>query len=284
MVLLTAPSPRLRAAWTPTGVLRSSAGCSLPAGTPQNGFVLHPSLMDGAFQCALGMALNEAGASTEGAALPFALDRVEILGPCVPEMAVHIRISGKGEQTGRVRTLDLDLMDMDGSGPRPHAGLRDAEVGEACSRADEGLGGRSASVRAGLASDHDRSDREPGRNSRDATCFSAIVRKLSANGLRVDGLIGPAAFPKARRPLPTAASPSTRPRCSLSSKTPHASAVPALLQVVIPKDAGLLAGLAGLLRTAQQEVPRLNCQLLALDPVLGASETLPTPRRLCGTP
>ncbi len=76
--------------------------------------MLHPSLMDGAFQCALGMALNEAGASAEGAALPFALDRVEIFGTCVPEMAVHIRTSDKGEQTSRVRTLDLDLMDMDG--------------------------------------------------------------------------------------------------------------------------------------------------------------------------
>jgi len=76
-------------------------------------YPLHPSLLDGAFQAAIGMALAEGG--TPAAALPFAIDAIDILGPLEAEMWVHIRPAAKAETAQRVRTLDLDLLAADGS-------------------------------------------------------------------------------------------------------------------------------------------------------------------------
>jgi amino acid adenylation domain-containing protein len=81
----------------------------------QSGFALHPSLLDGAFQAAIGMALNPDGTPAEtGAALPFALESVELLRPLPAECWVAIRPAAVG-QGERVRTLDLDLLDEDGA-------------------------------------------------------------------------------------------------------------------------------------------------------------------------
>ena len=101
--LSTGPGPRVLAKLT------------LPAaGGAVDAFGLHPSLLDGAFQAALGMALAE-DESANGAALPFAIDRVDILGPCAPVMWVLIRPAAGAETAPRVRTLDLDLADETGA-------------------------------------------------------------------------------------------------------------------------------------------------------------------------
>ncbi|MGE5514810.1 MAG: amino acid adenylation domain-containing protein [Bacteroidota bacterium] len=91
------------------------ARLTLPAhASTLDAYPLHPSLMDGAFQAALGMALAE-DAAAPGAALPFAIDSVDILGPCAPVMWVHIRAAAQAEAAPRVRTLDLDLADETGA-------------------------------------------------------------------------------------------------------------------------------------------------------------------------
>jgi amino acid adenylation domain-containing protein len=82
---------------------------ALLAGLPA--FGLHPSLLDGAFQATIGMVLG-AGEGQE-TALPFALDRVDIHGPCTARMWVHVR-SGETPASGTVRALDLDLLDAAG--------------------------------------------------------------------------------------------------------------------------------------------------------------------------
>ncbi len=79
-----------------------------------NAYPLHPSLMDGAFQAAIGVTLNAGGGTSEGAALPFSVDLIEVLGPCVPDMWVHVRAAAQAEAAPRVRTLDMDLMDTVG--------------------------------------------------------------------------------------------------------------------------------------------------------------------------
>lgn len=74
---------------------------------------LHPSLMDGALQSAIGLALDAAGDAPKTAALPFSVDAVEILGPCEATMWAHVR---GGPATGSgLRKMDIDLLADDGS-------------------------------------------------------------------------------------------------------------------------------------------------------------------------
>ncbi len=153
------------------------------------------------------MALNEAGASAEGAALPFALDRVEIFGPCVPEMAVHIRTSGKGEQTGRVRTLDLDLMDMDGVVRVRMQGFATRKLAKPAQEPTKGLADDAFLFAPEWRPIAGLSERQSGAVRATAMYFSAIIRRLSPNSFRSSGLSGRATSPKAKSSLPMLASP-----------------------------------------------------------------------------
>ena len=97
-----------------TGEAGVLARLRLPDSVAGAGFALHPSLLDGAFQAAIGMALNPDGTPSEGgAALPFALESVELLRAVPADCWVAIRPAAEG-QGERVRTLDLDLLDAEG--------------------------------------------------------------------------------------------------------------------------------------------------------------------------
>jgi len=72
-------------------------------------FGLHPSLMDGALQAAIGLALDAAGKAPEAAALPFSVEGVRIFGVCKEHMWAHVR---HRDQTGSgLRKMDIDLID-----------------------------------------------------------------------------------------------------------------------------------------------------------------------------
>ncbi len=104
----------ITALWTGPGpsVLAQLTLPPMVAGT-RDCYPLHPSLLDGAFQAAFGMTLAEG--ESPAAALPFAVEALDILGPLETEMWVHIRPAAKAETAQRVRTLDLDLLAADGS-------------------------------------------------------------------------------------------------------------------------------------------------------------------------
>ncbi len=68
-----------------------------------DGFVLHPTMMDGALQASLGLVLT-AGASAP--LVPFALEELEVYAGCVPRMWVLLRRSG---------SLDIDCCDEEGN-------------------------------------------------------------------------------------------------------------------------------------------------------------------------
>ncbi|SEH40710.1 non-ribosomal peptide synthetase [Magnetospirillum fulvum] len=76
-------------------------------------FGLHPSLLDGAFQSALGMALAEG--PSDSAALPFAIDRVEPVGALAPVMWAYLRPAAESDAALRVRSHDIDLIGEDGT-------------------------------------------------------------------------------------------------------------------------------------------------------------------------
>ena len=69
-------------------------------------FGLHPSLLDAALQASIGVLR----ATTE-TYLPYALEELEILGPCAPEMWAWVRRSANADTTAPSEKLDIDLCD-----------------------------------------------------------------------------------------------------------------------------------------------------------------------------
>ncbi|WPQ61778.1 SDR family NAD(P)-dependent oxidoreductase [Chitinophaga sancti] len=91
------------------------ARLELPVGDA--GFVLHPGMMDAGFQAAIGMALGAGGESPAGmgAMLPFALDQLEVYKSCVSSMWAFVRYSDNGQGSSRMGKLDITLCDETGS-------------------------------------------------------------------------------------------------------------------------------------------------------------------------
>jgi len=79
----------------------------------QADYLLHPSVMDGALQAAIG--LFDASADASGQArLPFALNTLRIVAPCTTEMFAWVRYSPGSGPNDSVVKLDIDL--CNGSG------------------------------------------------------------------------------------------------------------------------------------------------------------------------
>ncbi|MFH9089270.1 SDR family NAD(P)-dependent oxidoreductase [Streptomyces sp. NPDC017673] len=107
--------PSLRAiegAWAGPGVVL--AELRVPAGVPSGApYVLHPSLLDAAIQASAAMQLAAGGAAPE-TAVPFFLDRLEILAPCPRSMWAVVRLADGGTEATATSTLHIDLLDPDG--------------------------------------------------------------------------------------------------------------------------------------------------------------------------
>lgn len=75
----------------------------------QEQFVIHPSLLDAALQASIGLFLGE-----EISALPFALDKLQVLEYCPDSVWVWIRHSSNNRSNGKVQKLDFDICDETG--------------------------------------------------------------------------------------------------------------------------------------------------------------------------
>ncbi len=76
-------------------------------------YVLHPSLMDGALQAAVGLITGWTSASGQ-LLLPFTLESLRIVSPCTTEMFAWVRYAPGSQPGDRVVRLDIDLCDSDG--------------------------------------------------------------------------------------------------------------------------------------------------------------------------
>jgi polyketide synthase PksL len=76
-------------------------------------YVLHPSLMDGALQAAVG--LVDSSAETSTPLLPFSLDSLRIVSRCGPEMVAWVRYAPASQPADNVVKLDIDLCDERGN-------------------------------------------------------------------------------------------------------------------------------------------------------------------------
>src|SRR6266540_3562961 len=76
-------------------------------------YVLHPSLMDGALQAAVG--LIDGGPESNQTRLPFALETLRIVSPCSQEMVAWVRYAPGSQAADTVIKLDVDLCDERGN-------------------------------------------------------------------------------------------------------------------------------------------------------------------------
>ncbi|WP_187696013.1 type I polyketide synthase, partial [Priestia megaterium] len=90
------------------------AKLALPSGLfdTLNQFKLHPSLMDAALQSAIGFLIDQ---KLLKLALPFALQEVDILGSCTPNMWARVCYSDGCNLEDKVQKLDIDLCDDQGN-------------------------------------------------------------------------------------------------------------------------------------------------------------------------
>ncbi|MBP0454655.1 SDR family NAD(P)-dependent oxidoreductase [Kitasatospora sp. RG8] len=92
----------------------------LPAGAAatQDAFVLHPGLLDSAFQASVGL-FGAAGDAPDAAGtvlhLPFALDELEVFGPVTSGLWAWVRYSADDRPGLGVRKVDIDLLDDAGA-------------------------------------------------------------------------------------------------------------------------------------------------------------------------
>ncbi|WP_146149216.1 SDR family NAD(P)-dependent oxidoreductase [Nitratireductor sp. StC3] len=75
-------------------------------------YVLHPSILDGALQAALGLELERA--QQDGLSLPFAAEAVAVFGPSPSSGWAWVRDSAGGDASRTLRKLDIDICDDDG--------------------------------------------------------------------------------------------------------------------------------------------------------------------------
>lgn len=77
----------------------------------QDHYVLHPSMIDAAFQASIGLRLGTEDASlTESQAmLPFALQDIQIFKDCETSMWARVKYSEDSTAADRIQKLDIDL-------------------------------------------------------------------------------------------------------------------------------------------------------------------------------
>ncbi|WP_405194522.1 SDR family NAD(P)-dependent oxidoreductase [Streptomyces anulatus] len=116
MGIVHGPSLRaIREAYVDTGTGTVLAELELPAGTDpaDGGPVLPPAMLDSAIQASIALHLTDGPADPE-TAVPFALDRFELLAPCPSSARAVVRVAdGAGPATALSR-LDVDITDVHG--------------------------------------------------------------------------------------------------------------------------------------------------------------------------
>ncbi|WP_067339080.1 non-ribosomal peptide synthetase [Stappia indica] len=225
-----------------------------------NAYALHPSLLDGAFQAAIGFVLEEDGSAPKGAALPFAIEAVEIFGPLETDLWVHIQPRPASGGDPRTRRMDLLLLDDAGNARVALRGFATRSYVDALPQ--------------------------------DTPCFVPVWRPVEGQGAanlagRHLVLVAPDAVKRDELVLhltdaevvELAGDPAGDPAVRFEAAALQlldmlkAQSGRALVQVVVPGGEGRQAfsGLVGLLRSAAREHAGLNGQLIASEPGVDAA-------------
>ncbi|MGA5042269.1 SDR family NAD(P)-dependent oxidoreductase [Streptomyces capoamus] len=249
--------------WVGDGV--ALARLDLPTGGTAAPYTVHPGLLDAALQACIGIADDD---GRGGAALPFSVEEVEILGPLPEQAWAAVRRRDGGT---RFRTFDIDVCDPEGVLRVRLRGLSLRAAAQPAAPAPVEVqvlapAWTAATAAPGTAgSDTAESDMaEPGTAEPGTTLvFSALDHRATAGiGGRVVALAGDEGTLDERfraageRML-------THVRQLLDERPSGRS----LLQLVVPSgEPGLLGGLGGLLRTVRLEHPAVRVQVIETDP------------------
>jgi polyketide synthase PksN len=252
------------------------AKLSLPfsASDTQEQFVLHPSVMDSALQASIGLIMSFGDVMPDTAAslkppLPFALQQIETLGKCTSSMWALIRYSDGCKAEDNVQKLDIELFDAQGNVCVRMKGLSSRVLGGEVSSA------RSAATLETVLLHHYWEEQGVIQDASVSDYMQHVVMFCEAadislrriqtqiNGVRCltlqsaqDGIEG--------RFQDYAAQVFEEIQNILIAKP----AGKVLVQIVVPnqEEQQLLAGLSGLLKTAQLENPKLIGQLIEIEP------------------
>src|SRR5260370_300312 len=77
-------------------------------------YVLHPSLMDGSLQAAIGL-VDDLSEASKSPRVPFALDSLRIVSPCSRKMLAWVRNAPGSHGGDKIAKLDIDLCDESGN-------------------------------------------------------------------------------------------------------------------------------------------------------------------------
>ncbi|MEV0636193.1 SDR family NAD(P)-dependent oxidoreductase [Streptomyces sp. NPDC050619] len=223
-------------------------------GTTLDGYGLHPSLLDSAVQAALGVTADDEGTPH----LPFAVDEVEITSDCARSMWAWVRPSTGRQEDSAVRRLDIDLCDDDGTvavrlkglSLRAYSADKTGEflaaphwVGEEHHGSAREGEPAAVTVVAGLPRIAEAlASRAGARVVRMESDASGVAGQFSDYALQVFGVV----------------------RQVLAERSHDGVCV----QVVVPADgeASVWSGLAGVVRTAGLENPRVAGQVILVEP------------------
>lgn len=232
---------------------RALARLRLQGGAPATGFVLHPGVLDAALQATVGLADPK---QQPQLALPFAVEAVEIVGPCGVQMWALVEPSTGGNPDSRVRKFDVALCDDDGVVCVRFKGFTFRVVE---GQLDSGLmllqPQWRAEAAAGAAPDY----------AERVVLLCGVGVTASALQARLSGTTC-VALPSDTNLAVEYAAAAQWLCAELQAIAQRKKGAPVLVQVMVP-NAGprqALAGLAGVLKTARQEQPKLVGQLIAL--------------------
>ncbi|QYF93474.1 SDR family NAD(P)-dependent oxidoreductase [Massilia sp. PAMC28688] len=233
------------------------ASLQLPAALEADSaaYVLHPSLVDAALQACMGLLSEQVDAPLM---LPYAVETVCVYGPCIANMRAWVRES-EGSLAS-LRKLDIDLCDEQGD-------VRVQLRGFSVRAVDSEVSGLLWAV--------------PVWEAAAAPAPAAGPRHVWLLELpQVDVLALEALLPTSRCQHMHSKADGTAARFAalatacfeqIQALLQSRLAGPTLVQVVVPDAGGaLLAGLAGLLRTASQENPLLLGQVVLVEAGIGA--------------
>jgi polyketide synthase PksN len=227
-------------------------------------FVLHPCTMDAALHATVGLTLADGGGPAR-LALPFALERLEIFAATQASMWSCVRRSAGSQPGDRVQKFDVDLCDDEGRVCVRYLGFS--------TRAYDG-GNASAALpdQAATLLLHPQwqpravPTGEPGADNGPVTRHRLVLvcgPEAAAPCAELGALTG-----RRCHALPgDYAAQAEALLAHLQSLGPRAASAqePVMVQVVVPAGQPLSEGLAGMLRCARLEDPRLLGQLIRLD-------------------
>jgi NADP-dependent 3-hydroxy acid dehydrogenase YdfG len=222
---------------------------------------LHPAMLDGALQAAIGLLMDEGGAPR--LALPYALEQVDVYGPCSAQMWALVRPCADIEPDETMRRFDIVLCDADGGvcvelhglsarllKPAPQAGRADSLLLRPHWQAQALAAGGDPAAHARhvvLLCDVDGIDFDDVAGQMDA----ARCMRLPKGGEVAGEFLAQGQAVLAEL------------RALLADKAPGR----VLVQLVVPEfgERQVLSGLWGMLRTAQVENPKVVAQVIAVD-------------------